>query len=83
MIYQLDYEIRFSHKSFSKKINNKEKQMKNHFEKLREQHRKLNRMIDSSKSFGKQEEVKQLKRLRLGIKDRLTQMKNSRVAQAA
>lgn len=57
--------------------------MKNHFEKLREQHRKLNRMIDSSKSFGKQEEVKQLKRLRLGIKDRLTQMKNGRAAQAA
>lgn len=54
--------------------------MKNHFEILRNQHRKLNRMIDNSKSFGKQEEVKKLKRLRLAIKDRLAIMRSSQTA---
>lgn len=57
--------------------------MKNHFEKLRSQHRKLNRMIDNSKSFGKQEEVKQLKRLRLVMKDKIAQMKMRKATQTA
>ncbi len=54
--------------------------MKNHIAKLSAAHRRLNRMIDNSKSFGRQEEMKSLKRMRLRIKDKLAFMKAKQTA---
>ena len=48
--------------------------MKNYLEKLRLRHRRIDRLIDTSKSFGKQEEVKTLKRIRLQLKDRIAEV---------
>jgi len=45
--------------------------MKNHLEKLRLRHRRIDRLIDTSKAVGKQEEIKVLKRIRLRLKDQI------------
>jgi len=45
--------------------------MKNHLEKLRLRHRRIDRLIDTSKALGKQEEIKVLKRIRLRLKDQI------------
>ena len=45
--------------------------MQNYLKKLRLRHRRIDRLIDTSKSAGKQEEVKTLKRIRLQLKDRI------------
>lgn len=45
--------------------------MKPYLKKLLGEHRTLNRIIDNAKAVGRQNEVKQLKRLRLHIKDRI------------
>jgi len=48
-----------------------EQNMKNHLEKLRLRHRRIDRLIDTSKALGKQEEIKVLKRIRLRLKDQI------------
>jgi len=45
--------------------------MKNHLDKLRLRHRRIDRLIDTSKAVGKQEEIKVLKRIRLRLKDQI------------
>lgn len=45
--------------------------MNNHLNKLRLRHRRIDRLIDTSKAFGKQEEIKVLKRIRLKLKDQI------------
>lgn len=45
--------------------------MKNYLETLQRKHRRLNRLIDNCKSAARQQEMKQLKRIRLHIKDRI------------
>lgn len=52
--------------------------MSAHFDQLRRRHRRLDRLIDTSKALGKQEELKTLKRLRLRLKDRIAAFKASR-----
>lgn len=48
-----------------------EKLMKPYLTKLLSEHRMLNRIIDNAKALGRQNEVKQLKRVRLNVKDRI------------
>lgn len=45
--------------------------MKNYLEKLQQQHRRLNRIIDNCKTAGRQHEMQQLKRVRLRIKGKI------------
>ncbi|WP_164931268.1 hypothetical protein [Erythrobacter sp. HKB08] len=45
--------------------------MEGYISKLRRRHRRLDRLIDTSKAAGKQEDVKILKRIRLKLKDRI------------
>lgn len=45
--------------------------MNGYLKKLRLRHRRIDRLIDTSKAAGKQEEVKILKRIRLQLKDRI------------
>lgn len=45
--------------------------MKNYLDKLQQQHRRLNRIIDNCKTAGRQHEMQQLKRVRLRIKDKI------------
>ncbi|MEO9468784.1 YdcH family protein [Parasphingorhabdus sp.] len=45
--------------------------MNNYLEKLQQQHRRLNRIIDNCKAAGRQHEMQQLKRVRLRIKDKI------------
>ena len=40
-------------------------------ERLRQEHRRLNRIIDNCRSAARQAEMKELKRLRLKLKDRM------------
>lgn len=49
--------------------------MQAQLEKLIRRHRRLDRLIDTSKSAGKQAEVKVLKRLRLRLKDRIEEIR--------
>lgn len=51
-----------------------EKLMKPYLKKLIAEHRTLNRVIDNAKAFGRQHELKKLKRTRLHIKDKITAM---------
>ncbi len=48
--------------------------MKNYLEKLRQRHRRIDRLIDTSKAAGKQAEIKNLKRIRLQLKDRIAEL---------
>lgn len=43
--------------------------MSNRIEVLAQKHRRLNRLIDTCKAAGRQNEMQQLKRIRLRIKD--------------
>ena len=45
--------------------------MQSHLDKLRKAHRDLNRAIDTTRAPGRQEDVKQLKKKRLPLKDRI------------
>ncbi len=45
--------------------------MSNRIEVLSQKHRRLNRLIDTCKAAGRQNEMQQLKRIRLRIKDAL------------
>jgi|GWRWMinimDraft_15_1066023.scaffolds.fasta_scaffold295258_1 uncharacterized protein YdcH (DUF465 family) len=48
--------------------------MNHHLEELRKRHRRLNRLIDSCKSAGREHEMKRLKRIRLKLKDAISDM---------
>lgn len=48
-----------------------ERLMKPYLRKLVREHRQLNKLIDTSKGFAKAEHIKQLKRLRLRLKDKI------------
>ncbi len=48
--------------------------MNHHLEELKRRHRRLNRLIDTCKSAGREHEMKQLKRIRLIFKDTITHM---------
>lgn len=52
--------------------------MKNYLEKLRLRHRRIDRLIDTSKAPGKQQEMKVLKRIRLQLKDRIAEVQAGR-----
>lgn len=52
--------------------------MYNYLRKLRLRHRRLDRLIDTSKAAGKQEEVKLLKQIRLRLKDRIAEVEARR-----
>lgn len=51
--------------------------MKRYLDRLQQEHRRLNRLIDNCRSAARQNEMKTLKRLRLKIKDRITQLQRS------
>jgi uncharacterized protein YdcH (DUF465 family) len=46
-------------------------------ERLRKEHRRLNRLIDTCRAAARQDEMKELKRWRLKLKDRITQLQRS------
>ena len=48
--------------------------MNHHLEDLKKRHRRLNRLIDTCKSAGRELEMKQLKRIRLRLKDKISNM---------
>lgn len=48
--------------------------MKHHIEELRKRHQRLDRLIDTCRSAGREHEIKQLKRIRLSLKDKITNM---------
>lgn len=48
--------------------------MNHHLEELERRHRRLNRLIDTCKSAGREHEMKQLKRIRLRLKDTISNM---------
>ncbi len=49
--------------------------MQNYLEKLKEQHRMLNRKIDNRKAAGSQSDMPRLKRMRLRLKDQISALK--------
>lgn len=51
--------------------------MKRYLDRLQQEHRRLNRLIDNCRSAARQNEMKALKRLRLKIKDRIAQLQRS------
>lgn len=42
-------------------------------------HRRLNRLIDNAKSYGRQEELRVLKRIRLRLKDRIVAARSNAI----
>ncbi len=48
--------------------------MDNYLDRLLRRHRRIDRLIDTSKAHGKQEDLKLLKRLRLQLKDRIAEL---------
>lgn len=50
--------------------------MNAYLERLIRRHRRLDRLIDTSKAHGKQEDVKLLKRVRLQLKDRIAELQS-------
>ena len=48
--------------------------MNRNLEELIKRHRRLNRLIDTCKSAGREHEMKQLKRIRLKLKDTISNM---------
>ena len=61
----------------------KENIMKNYLETLKLKHRRLNRLIDNCKAAGRQQEMQQLKRIRLQIKDRIAATQRALVPQSS
>ena len=59
----------------------KEKVMKNYLQTLKLKHRRLNRLIDNCKAAGRQQEMQQLKRIRLQIKDKIAATQRALVPQ--
>jgi len=60
-----------------------EKLMKPYLKKLLQEHRTLNRIIDNAKAFGRQNEIKQLKRVRVHLKDRIAALQRHYYGRAA
>ncbi|WP_295634972.1 YdcH family protein [Novosphingobium sp.] len=50
--------------------------MKNYLERLLNEHRRLNRLIDTCRNASRQDEMKALKRLRLSLKDRIARLQS-------
>ncbi len=48
--------------------------MDTYLDRLLRRHRRIDRLIDTSKAHGKQEDVKLLKRVRLQLKDRIAEL---------
>lgn len=48
--------------------------MNNYLDRLLRRHRRIDRLIDTSKAHGKQEDLKFLKRVRLQLKDRIAEL---------
>ena len=48
--------------------------MRNYLKTLRLRHRRIDRLIDTSKAAGKQEDIKLLKQIRLRLKDRIAEV---------
>ena len=57
--------------------------MSDMLDRLTRRHRRLDRLIDTSKSHGKAEEVKTLKRLRLRLRDRIAALKREKISNPA
>ncbi len=53
--------------------------MKNYINELVRRHRRLNRLIDNCRAAGRQQEMQQLKRIRLSIKDKIAAAKRGLV----
>ena len=51
--------------------------MNRYLDRLQQEHRRLNRLIDNCRGAARQTEMKALKKLRLNIKDRITQLQRS------
>jgi uncharacterized protein YdcH (DUF465 family) len=51
--------------------------MKRYLDRLQQEHRRLNRLIDNCRSAARQNEMTALKRLRLKIRDRIAQLQRS------
>ena len=51
--------------------------MNRYLDRLKQEHRRLNRLIDNCRSAARQNEMKALKRLRLRIKDGIAQLQRS------
>lgn len=49
--------------------------MQNYLEQLLGRHRRLDRMIDNCKAAHRQEDLKQLKRIRLRLRDRIAELR--------
>jgi len=49
--------------------------MDNYLDRLLRRHRRIDRLIDTSKAHGKQEDLKLLKRARLQLKDRIAELR--------
>ncbi len=52
--------------------------MKSYLERLTHRHRRINRLIDTTKAAGSQEHLKLLKRVRLRLRDEITELQNGR-----
>ena len=55
--------------------------MKNYLQTLKLKHRQLSRLIDNCKAAGQQQEMQQLKRIRLQIKDKIAATQRALVPQ--
>ncbi len=52
--------------------------MNTHLDRLTKRHRRLDRLIDTSKAAGKQEDLKLLKRVRLRLRDEIAELRNGK-----
>lgn len=52
--------------------------MDKHLEQLRRRHRRIDRLIDTTKRASRQEDLKILKRIRLRLRDRITSLQRNR-----
>ena len=52
--------------------------MKSYLERLTQRHRRINRLIDTTRAAGSQEDLKLLKRVRLRLRDEITELQNGR-----
>lgn len=57
--------------------------MKDYLSRLRLRHKRIDRLIDTSKAYGKQEDVKILKRIRLRLRDTIAETKRSEASPPA
>lgn len=53
--------------------------MDKHLEQLRRRHRRIDRLIDTTKRASRQEDLKILKRIRLRLRDRITSLQRNQI----